>query len=152
VVKGLAMKARWQDPEVQEYAEAGHCFIDEPICRRSAVDYVSVQRDDSDRQLGEVVQAVQAEGRAGGRALLRQHGVVAGWSDAGVDMRPSTRSSLAKPWRLPRADERHLVETGKFLAWGVVPTSPVIREQSVESLVEQSNKVTQNLAAKAGSD
>ena len=47
----------------------------------------------------------------------------------------------------PQPVKAHL-ERGGMLAWGIVPTSTAIREQTVESLVAHFEKMMDNLAAK----
>ena len=46
---------------------------------------------------------------------------------------------------------RHL-EAGKVLAWGLVPTSAAIREQTVETLIEHFEKVVDHLVERTGVD
>jgi hypothetical protein len=46
---------------------------------------------------------------------------------------------------------RHL-EAGKVLAWGLVPTSAAIREQTVETLIDHFEKVVDHLVERAGVD
>jgi len=46
----------------------------------------------------------------------------------------------------PEAVKKHL-EAGKYLAWGVVPTSKDIREQTVETLEAKLESVMDHLAA-----
>jgi cytochrome c-type biogenesis protein CcmH/NrfF len=41
---------------------------------------------------------------------------------------------------------------GGLIAWGIVPTSTAIREQSSESLLERFTRVVDNLAQKANLD
>ncbi|MHC4698508.1 MAG: uroporphyrinogen decarboxylase/cobalamine-independent methonine synthase family protein, partial [Planctomycetota bacterium] len=63
VVKGLAMKCRWQIQRFRAFAENIICFVDEPILSAfGSSTYVSVQRDDVIAKLGEVFEAVRQEG------------------------------------------------------------------------------------------
>ena len=51
----------------------------------------------------------------------------------------------------PEHVKNHL-ESGKALAWGVVPTSTDIRDQTVETLTAQYEKMVDNLVEKSGVD
>ncbi|MEI6915714.1 MAG: hypothetical protein WCL39_11325, partial [Armatimonadota bacterium] len=86
VVKGLAMKCRWQIQKFRSFAENVICFIDEPILSAfGSSTYVSVNRDDVVAKLGEVVDAVHSEGALAGVHCCGN----TEWSiliDAGVDI------------------------------------------------------------------
>jgi hypothetical protein len=47
--------------------------------------------------------------------------------------------------------KRHL-EEGKLLAWGVVPTSVAVREQTVDTMVAHYEAMVEHLVGKAGVD
>jgi len=87
IVKALAMKCRWQIRKFRKFAQAVICFIDEPILSAfGSSTYVSVTRDDVVAKLGEVVEAVHAEGALAGVHCCGN----TEWSiliDAGVDIR-----------------------------------------------------------------
>ena len=153
VVKGLAMKCRWQIQRFKPYAENIICFIDEPILSAfGSSTYVSVQREDVVAKLNEVIEAVHAEGALAGIHCCGN----TEWSilvDAGVDIVNFDAFEFGETVGLySDSMKQHLVERKNYLAWGVVPTSTAIREQSVDSLVAQFEKVTKSLAAKAGID
>ncbi len=150
VVKALAMKCRWQIQRFRGFAENVICFIDEPILSAfGSSTYVSVQREDVVDILKEVIDAVHAE-----KALAGIH--CCGnteWSiliDAGVDIVNFDAFEYADTIAMyGDAVKKHL-DRGGILAWGVVPTSTVIRTQTVESLVAKFEKGVDNLVAKAG--
>jgi hypothetical protein len=151
VVKGLAMKCRWQIRKFQPFAERVICFIDEPILSAfGSSTYVSVQRDDVVAVLGEVVEAVHGEGAIAGVHCCGN----TEWSilmDAGVDIVNFDAFDFGDTIALyPKETKAHL-EAGKALAWGIVPTnSEKIRAQSVESLVARFDAAVDNLAQAAG--
>jgi len=67
VVKALAMKCRWQIQMLKPYGENVICFVDEPILSGfGSSTYVSVQRDEVVAALGELVDAIHAEGAIAG--------------------------------------------------------------------------------------
>jgi len=153
VVKGLAMKSRWQVQKFKPYAENVICCIDEPILAGfGSSTYVSVQRDDVVAKLNEVVEAIRAEG---GIPAIHCCGNTE-WSipvDAGADIVNFDAFEFGETVSLyPEHMKRHLVENKGALAWGVVPTNAKVREQTVDTLVEHFERVTDTLSKKAGID
>jgi len=153
VVKGLAMKCRWQIQKFKSFADNVICFIDEPILSAfGSSTYVSVQRDDVVAKINEVVEVVHAEGALAGVHCCGN----TEWSilmDAGVDLVNFDAFDFGDTIALyPQAVKAHL-EAGKALAWGVVPTnSAKIQAQTVESLVAKFDAGVDNLAKAAGID
>jgi hypothetical protein len=152
IVKALAMKCRWQIQKFKPYAAGIICFVDEPILSAfGSSTYVSVTRDDVVTLLKEMADAVHADG-----ALCGVH--CCGnteWSiliDAGVDIVNFDAFAYGETIAMyPQAVKNHL-EAGGILAWGVVPTSKAIRDQTVDTLVAQYEKVVDNLVARSGLD
>ena len=151
IVKALAMKCRWQIRQFRKYGERVICFIDEPILAAfGSSTYVSVTRDDVVAKLNEVVGAVHAEGALAGIHCCGN----TEWPilmDAGVDIVNFDAFDYGESMALyPRAVKRHL-ETGKALAWGIVPTnSAKIKGQTGESLAAKFTGLAENLARAAG--
>jgi hypothetical protein len=151
VVKALVMKCRWQIRKFARFAERVICFVDEPILSAfGSSTYVSVTRDDVVAKLGEIIEAVHAEGALAGVHCCGN----TEWSiliDAGVDIVNFDAFDYGETIALyPEAVRRHL-ESGKTLAWGVVPTNSVkIRAQTVESLVATFDRLVGNLARVTG--
>jgi hypothetical protein len=151
VVKALAMKCRWQIRKFGRFAERVICFVDEPILSAfGSSTYVSVTREDVVAKLGEVIEAIHAEGALAGVHCCGN----TEWSipiDAGVDIVNFDAFDYGETIALyPEAVKRHL-ESGKALAWGVVPTnSAKIRVQTVESLVATFDRLVANLAKVTG--
>jgi len=148
IVKALAMKCRWQLQKFRPYAENLICFIDEPILSAfGSSTYVSVKREDVVALVNELVQAVHADkGLAGVHCCGNTE-----WSiliDAGVDIVNFDAFEFGQTIAMyPDHVKKHLA-AGGMLAWGVVPTSPKIREQTVDSLAAHLEKMMDNLAAK----
>ena len=148
IIKALAMKCRWQLQKFRPYAEQLICFIDEPILSAfGSSTYVSVKREDVVAHLKEVIDAVHAE-----RALAGIH--CCGnteWSilvDAGVDILNFDAFGFGETIAMYPPAIKALLERGGAIAWGVVPTSPAIREQTPEKLVAHFEAMVDNLAAK----
>jgi hypothetical protein len=153
VVKGLAMKCRWQIQKLKPYADNVICFIDEPILSAfGSSTYVSVQREDVVAKLNEVVEAIHVDGGIAGIHCCGN----TEWSipvDTGADIVNFDAYDFGETVALyPDHMRKHLVENRNALAWGVVPTSTAIREESVQSLVDRFERMTDNLAEKAGID
>ncbi|MGE5342551.1 MAG: hypothetical protein ACM3SY_13835 [Candidatus Omnitrophota bacterium] len=148
IIKALAMKCRWQIQKFQPYAERVICFIDEPILSAfGSSTYISVKRSDVVSHLAEVIDAVhQDNGIAGIHCCGNTE-----WSiliDAGVDIVNFDAFGYGETIAMyPDAVKTHL-KRGGMLAWGIVPTSKAIREQTVESMVIQLEKMMDNLASK----
>ncbi len=147
VVKAMAMKSRWQIQKFKPYAENIICFIDEPILSAfGSSTYVSVQRDEVVAALAECVDAVHMDGGLAGTHCCGN----TEWSilvDAGVDIVNFDAFEFGETVAMYADSVKELFARGGILAWGVVPTSTEIREQTCESLVEQLEKVMDHLAA-----
>ncbi|MDR3207509.1 MAG: hypothetical protein LBT60_04165 [Oscillospiraceae bacterium] len=148
IVKALAAKCRWQIQKFKPFAENIICFIDEPILSAfGSSTYVSVNRDDVVALLSEVVEAVHAEGALAGVHCCGN----TEWSiliDAGVDIVNFDAFSYGETIAIYADAVKAHLERGGILAWGVVPTSAAIREQTADTLAAQLEKVIDNLAAK----
>jgi hypothetical protein len=152
ILKCLAMKCRWQIQKFNKFADNVICFIDEPILSAfGSSTYVSVQREDVVEMLVETIDAVHADGAMAGIHCCGN----TEWSilmDAGVDIVNFDAFEFGETIAMyPDHVKAHL-ERGGMLAWGVVPTSTEIRNQTVESLETQLEKVMDHLATTAGID
>ena len=148
VIKALAMKCRWQLRKFKPLAERTICFIDEPILSAfGSSTYVSVKREEVVAHLEELIAAVHAEG---GLAGIHCCGNTE-WSilvDAGADIVNFDAFGFGETIAMyPAAMKAHL-ERGGAIAWGIVPTSVAIRQQTVETLVARFEKVAEGLAVK----
>jgi hypothetical protein len=148
IVKALAMKCRWQIQKFQPFADGIICFIDEPILSAfGSSTYVSVTRNDVVSLLSEVIEAVHADNALAGIHCCGN----TEWSilmDAGVDIVNFDAFSYGDTIAMYSDHVKKHLETGKILAWGVVPTSVAIREQTVDTLENHFEKVMDNLAGK----
>ena len=148
IIKALAMKCRWQIQKFKPYGEQIICFIDEPILSAfGSSTYVSVKREDVVAHLKEVIEAVHAEG---GLAGIHCCGNTE-WSilvDAGVDILNFDAFGFGETIAMYPQAVKALLERGGAIAWGVVPTSLAIREQTPETLVAHFEKMADNLAGK----
>jgi hypothetical protein len=147
VVKALAMKCRWQIRKFRKYAQGLICFVDEPILSAfGSSTYVSVTRDDVVAKLGEVIEAIHAEGALAGVHCCGN----TEWPilmDAGADIVNFDAFDYGETIALyPQQVRRHL-EAGKALAWGIVPTNSVkIRSNTPDSLIARFTALVDRLA------
>jgi hypothetical protein len=148
IVKGLSMNARWQVQALKAHARQVLCFIDEPILSAfGSSTYVAVKREDVVQLLADMVAAVHADGGLAGCHCCGN----TEWSilvDAGVDIISFDAFQYGETVAMYADAVRAHLESGGMLAWGVVPTSPAIREQSVAGLSARFEQVMNHLAAK----
>jgi hypothetical protein len=147
VVKAIAMKCRWQIQKFQPYAEKVICFIDEPILSAfGSSTYLTVTREEVVGLLSEVIEAVHADNALAGIHCCGN----TEWSiliDAGVDIVNFDAFEYGETIAMyPDAVKKHF-EKGGMLAWGIIPTSTAIREQTVDTLEAKFEGVMDKLAA-----
>jgi len=153
IVKALAMKCRWQIRKFKPFAQQVICFVDEPILSAfGSSTYVSVTRDDSVARLGEVIEAVHAEGALAGVHCCGN----TEWPiliDAGVDILNFDAFDYGDTILLyPDAFKAYL-KGGKALAFGIVPTnSAKIHAQTADSLAAMFCELVEKLDKATGLD
>lgn len=152
IVKALAMKCCWQIVKFRPYADNVICFIDEPILSAfGSSTYISVKREEVVGLIAEVAQAIHAQGAIAGVHCCGN----TDWTilmDAGVDLINLDAFSYGETIALYPEALRAFMTKGGLIAWGIVPTSPAIREQSVESLTNRFTALMENLCAKTAID
>ena len=148
IVKALAMKCRWQIRTFAPYAERVICFVDEPILSAfGSSTYVSVTRDDVVARIGEVVEAVHAEGALAGVHCCGN----TEWSiliDAGADIVNFDAFCYGETVLMYAEAIRPFLDRGGCLAFGLVPTSAMVRQQTAEGLAGLYEDLSGALAAK----
>jgi methionine synthase II (cobalamin-independent) len=148
ITKSISAKSRWQIQQFKPFADNIICFIDEPILSAfGSSTYVSVKREDVVSILNEVIEAIHADGGIAGIHCCGN----TEWSiliDAGVDIVNFDAFEYGDTIAIYADSVKKHLERGGTLAWGVVPTSEKIRNQTVESLEAQLEKVMDNLASK----
>ena len=146
LVKAAIAKCRWQIKRFAPFADGIICFVDEPILSAfGSSTYVSVVREDVVSIIGEIAGAIHAAG-----ALCGVH--CCGnteWPilmDAGVDIVNFDAFGFGESITLyPDQFKKHF-ESGKYCAWGLVPTSEKILEQTVDSLIKHYDSLVDRLA------
>jgi hypothetical protein len=148
IVKALAMKCRWQIQKFKPYADNIICFIDEPILSAfGSSTYISVKREDVVALLSEMVEAIHADGGIAGTHCCGN----TEWSilvDGGVDIVNLDAFQFGETISMYADSVKELFARGGAIAWGIVPTSAAIREQTAESLAAKLEHAFDTLAAK----
>jgi len=148
LVKGTEMKARWVLNKFRFLDCPQICFLDEPILSGfGSSTYVSVHRPDVVRYLNEVIQAVHNEGALAGIHCCGN----TEWTiliDADVDIISFDAYDYAETIAYYPGRIHAFLEKGGVLAWGVVPTSEEILQETPDSLVKTLKKSMDHLAAK----
>jgi len=148
VVKGITMKARWI---LDKFKALGHdqvCFIDEPILSAfGSSTYVSVQREDVVNHINEVVEAIhKASALAGTHCCGNTEWPIL--IDAGVDIISFDAYEFGETIGYYPQEVKKFLEEGGVIAWGIIPTSDKINEETPASLVEKLKERVKNLAGK----
>jgi hypothetical protein len=148
IVKTLAMISRWQLRLFKPFAEQVICFIDEPVLSAfGSSTYVSVRRDAVIHLLKDMVDAIHADGGIAGMHCCGN----TEWSipiDAGVDIINFDAFQYGETIAMYAAAVKDFLTRGGALAWGIVPTSTLIKSETVESLALRLEGVMDHLASK----
>jgi len=148
IVKGMAMKARWQLRKFKSLCEKQICVIDEPILSAfGSSTYVSVRREDVVAHIKEVVDAIHSEG---GLAGIHCCGNTE-WTipiDAGVDIINFDAYQYGESILLYPKRMQSFLEEGGVLSWGIVPTSADVEAVSPAELVIRFEKLADALATR----
>ena len=148
VVKGTEMKARWLLRKFKSLGCDQICFIDEPILSAfGSSTYVSVNRSDVVNQLKDVIEAIHKEDSLAGTHCCGN----TEWTiliDAGVDIISFDAYEFGETISYYPDNVKTFLERGGVLAWGIVPTSEKINQETPESLVKKLEKVIESLTNK----
>lgn len=148
VVKGITMKARWLLKKFKPLGYKQICFVDEPILTGfGSSTYVSVQREGVVHDLHEVVEALHADGAIVGTHCCGN----TEWPiliDAGVDIVSFDAFEFGETIAYYPVRIKEFLEKGGVIAWGIVPTSEKIVEETADSLIERLKQRITYLASK----
>jgi len=148
IVKGTAMKSRWLLHKFKSLGLKQICFIDEPILSAfGSSTYVSVQRSDVVSFLKEVIDAIHEEDALAGIHCCGN----TEWTiliDAGVDIISFDAYEFGETIGYYPKQIKEFLENEGAIAWGIVPTSEKINQETPESLITQLENKIRNLANK----
>jgi len=137
-VKLLALKAQWQVREFKPLGCPAILFFDEPsLAGFGSSEFISISREDIAACLGEIIAAVHAEGGLAGVHVCAN----TDWSlllDSDVDIINFDAYAYFDRFILYRQQIRQFINSGRILAWGIVPTlnREDIEKETVDSLVQ----------------
>jgi hypothetical protein len=135
IVKGMEMKARWL---LRRFASLGcpqMCFIDEPILSAfGSSTYLSVERSDIVSCITDVVRAIHKEDALAGSHCCGN----TEWTilvDAGVDIISFDAYQYGETIGYYPEQIGRFLKNGGALAWGIVPSTGAIADETPESIV-----------------
>ncbi|UCD82764.1 MAG: hypothetical protein JSW26_15415 [Desulfobacterales bacterium] len=139
VVKLLAMKARWQVRQLSRYKQPVLIFIDEPaLAGFGSSEFTSISRNDIGQCIAEICEAVQGEGGLAGVHVCAN----TDWSlilESPADIISFDAYAYFDRLILYPKQIMEFLESGKTLAWGIVPTlhRQQIERETNDSLLEK---------------
>jgi methionine synthase II (cobalamin-independent) len=136
-VKLLAQKARWQVRELSKFGVPVIIFFDEPaLAGIGSSAFISITNDEVAKCLNEVIEAVHSEGGLAGIHVCAN----SDWSivlGSSAEIVSFDAYSFFDRFILYADYIRKFLESGRILAWGIVPTSNAedVEKETVDSLV-----------------
>jgi hypothetical protein len=148
IIKGTEMKARWLLRKFNFSGCPQVCFVDEPILSAfGSSTYVSVHRSDVVKYLSDVIEAIHREDALAGIHCCGN----TEWTiliDSGIDIISFDAYEFGETLGYYPEQMKEFLENGGALAWGIVPTSEKINQETTESLVKKLEVLVENLASK----
>ena len=133
----LAAKARWQIDMLSSAADEVIIFIDEPILSALGTSaYLGVNADEVHRMLSSTVESIQELGAIAGIHCCGR----ADWPQVmstGVDIMNFDSYSFGDTLAIYPEETTAFLDSGGWLAWGIVPTTDEIRHEDEESVVKR---------------
>jgi len=148
-VKLIAMKARWQVARLKKYGVPVILFLDEPaLAGYGSSAFISVSRAEIDAALGEVIDAVHAEGGLAGVHVCAN----SEWSiilESAADIVSFDAYSFFDKFAIYEDQIKPFMARGGLLAWGIVPTGDVdaIEKETTDSLYKRWMESVEKLGA-----
>ncbi len=146
-VKLLALNARWQVRQLSRWKRPVIMFIDEPaLAGFGSSEFISISKADVTDAVNEVAGAVHAEGALAGIHICAN----TEWDliiDTAVDIINFDAYSYFDRFILYEKAVRRFMEDGRIIAWGIVPTSDTIMNETEDSLVLRWEKQAAELGA-----
>jgi methionine synthase II (cobalamin-independent) len=131
----LKAKARWQIDHLGQFAEEVLIFIDEPILSAlGSSTYLGVSREEALRLLRETSGAIRDSGGIPGIHCCGN----ADWPlviESGATVINFDAHSYFENFTIYHEEIRKFLDDGGYLAWGIVPTTDVITDETPESII-----------------
>lgn len=133
----LKGKADWQIRQLGSYAEKVLIFIDEPILSALGTSaYIGVNTEEASRMLKEIVNHIKGSGGIAGIHCCGK----ADWPlilSSGVDVFNFDSYFYWDTLGIYPEEFRSFLDNNGYIAWGIVPTTDIIRGVTLEGLCEQ---------------
>jgi len=136
IAKHLRLKASWQEQRLRAIAPQTILFVDEPYMSSFGSAFVSLSRDQVVMLLEEVFAGI--EGLKGVHCCGNTD-----WSvllETSVDILNLDAYEYVESLSLYPDAVSAFLERGGIIAWGIVPASPLVENETVDSLVERLHK------------
>jgi len=133
IARHLKLKAMWQEAELRKINPNTIIFIDEPYMSSFGSAFVAINREQVIELMEEVLSGIQ--GLKGVHCCGNTD-----WSillDTSVDILSMDAYEYAKNLALYPQAVQAFLDRGGIIAWGIVPNSPQVKDETVESLVER---------------
>jgi len=144
IAKHLRLKAAWQEQRLKAIAPQTIIFVDEPYMSSFGSGFVSLSRDQVMTLLEEVFAGIT--GLKGVHCCANTD-----WSvllDTSVDILNLDAYDYAESLSLYPDAVAAFLERGGIIAWGIVPSSPSVEGETVDSLVDRLHKALDLLVQK----
>ena len=145
LAKHLRLKASWQERELRKVCPTTIIFVDEPYMASFGSAFVSLSREQVIALLEEVLAGI--EGIKGVHCCANTD-----WSvllETSIDILNLDAYGYAENLALYPDQVRAFLDRGGIIAWGIVPASEKVHNETVESLVERLHEAM-NLLVKKG--
>lgn len=147
----LKAKARWQVELFKQHSDNVIIFIDEPILSAlGSSTYIGVETQEALRLLKEIVLAIET---AGGIAGIHCCGM-ADWTlviNSGVKIISFDAYDYSDLLTIYHAEIKDFLNSGNYLAWGIVPTTEIIQHLEERHIISLMNNALQILYKKVPS-
>lgn len=144
VARHLRLKAAWQERELRQICPAVITFVDEPYMASFGSAFVSLSREQVITLLEEVLAGIQ--GVKGVHCCGNTD-----WSillSTSIDILSLDAYEYAGALALYPDEVKSFLERGGIIAWGIVPTSERVYQETAESLVEKLHQAMDLLVKK----
>lgn len=136
LVNILTLKARYQIKKIKEIFADIIVFIDEPYLVSIGSSVVNIKKDDATSKIGELITAIHQEGALAGIHCCGN----TDWSlllGLDIDILSFDAYNFLKSITLYPEPLKGFLKKEKILAWGIVPTSDEVRNQTEEILLKR---------------
>ncbi len=147
-IKLLEMKAVWQIDKLKDIAKKIIIFIDEPYLTSFGSSFVNIKREDVILMLDSIIEGIHSKGAIAGIHCCgnTDWSMIAGTK---VDIINFDAYLYAENISLYSKDIKEFLKKGGYLAWGIVPTSEDILEETADSLFKRLSLQIENLEKKS---